>query len=135
VSVIACGPRVLLLVFLATACTAKLWDGYQQHYAISRSLFVTATSLEVAFVLGLLVPRFRAATSAGVGVMAAIGIGVAFWSQGKSCGCLGSMIRLTSAQQILLNATVGALSVVAWHCEVMARQAPVSASMPSGADR
>lgn len=112
------GSRVALLVVLSTTCAAKLWSGHQPHFALSREVFIIATIVEIALVCGLLVRRLRAWASVGVGVLAAIGIVVEFFGRGRTCGCLGSVIRLTSAQHILLSATVGALAVVVWYCEV-----------------
>ncbi|MCA8952749.1 MAG: hypothetical protein KDE27_24780 [Planctomycetes bacterium] len=123
-SVIVHGPRIAILLFLGFACATKLWGGYQPEFAISEGLFWAATILEIGLMVGLLIRSTRAWALIGCGVLAAVGIGIEFWGRGETCGCLGSMIRLTSAQHVLLNATLGALAVVAWCQETGVRSVP-----------
>ncbi len=106
--------RVILAVFLAATCVSKLFGGYQTHYLISQELFAVAIVIEVILTLGLLVERFCYIASVGVAILAGIGIGIEVLGRGTTCGCLGSLVRLTSAQHILLNATAGAVAVIVW---------------------
>ena len=119
--------RVTLIVFLGASCAAKLWSGHEPHFAVSRGVFVAATVLEIGMILGLLIKRLRAWASSGVALLAAIGICIELLARGKTCGCLGSVIRLSSAQHVLLNATVGALAVLVWY-RVMESRSDLAAS-------
>lgn len=115
--------RLALFSALIASCIAKLWGGHQPEYVLSQTAFVAATLAEGVLAFGLLVPRLRTWSAVGIGAMAAVGISIAFWGQGRTCGCLGSMMRLTASQHVLVSATVGVLAVLVWHVEVAERRA------------
>lgn len=108
-------PTLLLATFLSATCVAKLWGGYDATYAISEPWFVAVTVMEVLLVFGLISPRWCSVSSIGVGAMAAVGIVIEVAARGRTCGCLGALGRLTSAQHVMLNATMGAIAVLVWH--------------------
>ncbi len=107
--------RVFLAVFLRATCVGKLWSGYRAYYSIPQQVFVLAIIVEMILMLGLLVDKCSHLASIGVGLMAAIGTAIEMFGRGATCGCMGSMVRLTSGQHILVDATIGALAVVVWH--------------------
>jgi len=112
------GLAIVLVIFLGLTVGAKFFGGYRQSFSVSREIFIVATIVEVALAFGLLLSRLRRLAAVGVCVMALLGIAVELLSGGATCGCLGATIRLTSAQHILINATVGALAALVWGNEI-----------------
>lgn len=111
---IASYTRVGLAGFLALTAVGKLWSGYQSHFSVSHELYAIAIVVELLLAVGLLFDESGRVASVGVGVLAAAGIAIEIFGGGGTCGCLGSLIQLTSAQHIIVNATAGALAVVVW---------------------
>lgn len=116
--------RIALAAFLTVSCIAKWIGGYQQHYSIPESLFVLAIGAEMVLVPGLLIHKYYRLAAAASAVMAAVGATLEFLGGGATCGCMGSMFRMTPGQHILLDSTVGALAVMIWMAPDEASPAP-----------
>jgi hypothetical protein len=108
--VITTCSRGVLAALLAIACLGKLLGGYQEYFAIPESMFLASIGFEACLLIGLLTKRHWRLSALGVGLLSAIGIGIELLGSGATCGCLGSLVRLSAGQHVLVNATAGAIA-------------------------
>ena len=102
---------------MAASILAKLAGGHQPYFAVSRSIYFVALVAELLLLCGLAFPRLRAWSAFGIGTMAAAGVLVALFGDGRACGCLGTFLLLSPGQHMLLSSSVGALAVLVWRFE------------------
>jgi hypothetical protein len=104
---VALGSSVLFFA------SAKLLTPHDGQLAISGSLYYGAALLELACA-ALLFSRLR---RPAILLLLCIWIGGSFLgatSSSTSCGCLGSWMRLSRAQHVILAGCMGLLTLVTW---------------------
>lgn len=68
--------------------------------------------MEVLLAAGLCMERWVVWAATGVCGVAAAGLVMEMLGHSGMCGCLGTLMRMSSGQHMLLNGTVGALAVL-----------------------
>jgi predicted membrane channel-forming protein YqfA (hemolysin III family) len=101
--------RVALALLLSIAGIAKLAANTSAQSLLSPALYMATGWMEIALSLALFTRRSASACFV-IAILAAVGVVLAVFFPGRSCGCLGSWAQLSRSSHLLLACSTGALA-------------------------
>lgn len=99
--------------FLVLAATMKFASGYEDGFAVGRSIYYAAAVLEL--LLAAMIMNFGRTINIalwGVAVLCLMGSVYGAWFDSRPCGCFGSSWVVDNATHSAVNAIVGILCVI-----------------------
>ena len=101
--------RVALAVLLSLAGIAKITGGTSAQSLLSPAVYMATGWLEIALSLALFTKNSASACLV-IAMLAAVGVVLAFFFPGQSCGCFGTWAQLSRSSHLLLAGSVGSLA-------------------------
>lgn len=101
----------MLSALLTTCAVTKMVSGYREWFAVGPTVYWAMAAFEIALAVGVFSRVRRLAFVLAI-CLASVGTVMALFRGQRPCGCLGTLVVIDRAQQLILNGSIGALATL-----------------------